>query len=252
MRHLVFLLLLASVPAPAATPTPEMPPQFINIPAVEENAWLTMECTRGKTKDEVSCVFSQVRIEQKTESKAMEEAEKFRAEFLKHSAATRRELAKMCADWKPTLQKSAEAPSNEPFGRDAARIELMALMAAPCACEDDECRIAAFSKLIATQERICRIRTSSFSTTLRRISKNKWVNTPVPAGLCNAVTAIVVERKDTSSWTFTQTRITVDKDTELCSGMAANINRPYVFSSDAPSSTKMDCRFVTTSILGWD
>lgn len=243
--------ILASMPAASATPPPELPPGFINIAAVEERAWLTMECAWGATKTEAICTFTQLRIEQNSVADVTEAVAKFKADYSKDASETRKELAKMCSEWTASFEKGRQAKLAGSRGNDAARIRMIELLEAPCLCRDDACRVQAFGSLVEAQERVCRVLTSSFTATLRRVGKDKWVNSPAPAGVCNAVTAIVVERKPPSSWTFTQTRITVDTDDTFCAGMAANVNRPYVFSSDAASTFKVDCEFVTPSLIGW-
>jgi hypothetical protein len=63
-----------------------------------------------------------------------------------------------------------------------------------------------------------------------------------PAGICNAVNATVIESENGIQWTFRQTRISADQETEICAQL--EIGTVAEYSHDAPNPLAIDCKMV--------
>ncbi|RKH01245.1 hypothetical protein D7X32_21080 [Corallococcus carmarthensis] len=95
----------------------------------------------------------------------------------------------------------------------------------------------------------CHISTNAFEVLFTRMNKKKWINQPRPSGICNVVTAVILERQDDTGvmWTYTQTRVAVDDDAAVCKGF--ELNKPLTFTSGGSSAVVLDCSGIDTSVF---
>lgn len=68
-------------------------------------------------------------------------------------------------------------------------------------------------------ERACRISTQRFTVDLERIGPTRWTGN-VPQSGCASVTTVVLDADASfTGWTYTQTRVAVDRSDPLCAWM---------------------------------
>ncbi|NTX07055.1 hypothetical protein [Myxococcus sp. CA040A] len=250
MRHLIALVLaLLAARSNAAAPKPEAPPLFVNIPAVAENAWLTMDCTGTGSLQTVRCRFTQIRVHRKSPEEVAAAVAAAKAEFQSKPDEPNKLLEEVCSEWNIIGDGYLTGTEEWSAARQRTRALAIQRIAKMCGCPDDACRLDYFLTEVGDAAKACRIISTQFEATLKRVGKNKWINEPKPVGACNAVTAMVAEKAGDNSWTFTQTRLTVDTEIPLCVGMARNVNQPFVFKTDPNVDISLDCSTIRADIL---
>ncbi|WNG34167.1 hypothetical protein F0U61_11430 [Archangium violaceum] len=163
------------------------------------------------------------------------------------------ELKKVCARFstkevQTNFEKSQRSGSPE---RRAASRQEHELWGAVCRCakNDKACLTDALIKAVETDERTCRVSTDEFEMEFTRTGKNKWISNPGPRGACNLVMVTVIERDKEHSylWTYTQTRLSADTDTEFCASLfkdGISLNVPLRYSWNASSTSLVNCERV--------
>lgn len=250
MRHLLTLVLaLLAARSDAATPKLEAPPLFVNIPAVAENAWLTMDCTGTGSLQTIRCRFTQIRIHRKSTEEVAAAVAAAKAEFQLNPDASRESFDEICSEWEIIGDGYLIGTEEWSAARQRTRSLTSQRITKVCACSDDSCRLDSYLAEVENTAKACRIISTQFEATLKRVGKNRWINEPKPVGACNAVTAIVVEKDGDNSWTFTQTRLTVDREIPICLSMAQSVNQPFIFKTDQNVDISLDCSTIRADIL---
>jgi len=101
-------------------------------------------------------------------------------------------------------------------------------------------------KFYDVQENTCKLKLWHAETTFKRISENKWVANPGPQGLCNVIRIQTLEntKEYPMLWKFSEVTVSTDTDSPLCEGLDKGLNKPIVYSWDAPKSMKFDCKYI--------
>ena len=206
----------------------------------EEPSGVEMSCYGVKPFKNLNCKFVQKSVRQKKDSVA-----KFDADLAKLSPSAfegmKKELTSSCSDKKLSKRFIAFTEPESKYKDKQKEI-----FNASCRClnvaDTNKCIVTAFREDAVIRSKTCGISVNSFEEDFHKISENKWMNTPEPKGLCNIVTATTLEFDGEYKWTYSQTRISVDK-TEFCS--VFEINKPYIFESNLYGGIlKLDCEVI--------
>ncbi len=193
----IFLFVLASANAKM-----EFAPVSV-LGSNEEMSVLEMSCSGEKPFANISCDFVQksIRIDGEDNGGDLKDfSDKDIKDF----------KAKTCK----TLEKIDAMKDFQLTARAALELQIAPLEKA-CKCLSEkfskECVKNFIIETDALKKRTCKVVTNKFSVDFKRISENKWMNTPEPKGLCNLVNATTLESDGKYKWTFLQTRISSDK-----------------------------------------
>ena len=206
----------------------------------EESSAVEMTCYGEKPFNKLNCKFVQKSIRQKKDS-----VTKFDADLANLPPGTfekiKKEMKLNCADKTENKRFIAFTEPESKYMEKQKEI-----FNASCKClnspESNKCITSSFREDAILKSKTCGVSVNSFEHEFRKISENKWMNTPEPKGLCNIVNAITLEFDGKYEWTYSQTRISADK-TELCSPF--ELNKPYVFESNLyGGKLKLDCEFI--------
>jgi len=101
-------------------------------------------------------------------------------------------------------------------------------------------------KYYDVQEDTCKLKLWHAETVFERISENKWVANPGPQGLCNVIRIQTLEntKEYPMLWKFSEVTVSTDTDSPLCEGLDKDLNKPIVYSWDAPKSMRFDCKYI--------
>ncbi|WP_147446639.1 hypothetical protein [Corallococcus sp. CA047B] len=221
------------------------------IPAVDSNAWLTMDCTGEAPFKTIDCTFTQLSVTRKSDAEVAAEVAKEKTDIASHMNEMRQGRSKACsAKIVSELRKDVAGKASDiTEGRRKALTTALDQFESMCACKDDVCLVDAYLRMKETTAKTCHISSNAYTMSFTRMSKTKWVNQPKPSGICNVVTAVVLERRDDSGllWTYTQTRLAVDDENALCKGF--DFTKPLVFATGGASAIALDCSAVDASVF---
>lgn len=230
---------------------PESAPSFLNLPAEDDNSWLNMTCQGDESLKRLTCRFVSTGVRKSSESDVAAAVEKVKSAVLAKEGVS--ELKKLCAKFatkevQTKFEKSQRSGSPE---RRAASLQDQELWGAVCRCAENDkaCVVDALGKAVEADERTCRVSSDEFQMEFTRAGKNKWISNPGPRGACNLVMVTVIERdKEYSNlWTYTQTRLSADTDTEFCASLfkdGISLNVPLRHSWNASSTLLVNCERV--------
>lgn len=231
--------------------SPESAPSFLNLPAEDDNSWLNMTCEGEPGLERLTCHFVSTSVRKPAEAAVAAAVEKVKSAVLAKEGAS--EMKKLCANFtskkvQTTFEKSQRSGSPE---RRAASRQDQELWGAICRCAENDkaCLVDALGKAVEAEERTCRVFTNEFQMEFTRAGKDKWISNPGPKGACNLVMVTVIERDKEHSnlWTYTQTRLSADSDTELCASLfkdGISLNVPLRHSWNASNTSLVNCERV--------
>jgi hypothetical protein len=211
----------------AAEPKTLSPPSFLYLPSQNDNSALSMDCDGQPPFSTLHCSFTQVTVSRSSQT------EEKRQSFVKDlSSAPWTELQKTLAEMCPKLDgRAPEMLMPDPGSAKAAsRAELISRARPLCACKDVTCARAEFATFFGGLERDqCAVWTNAFERDFTRApGERKWVSNPGPQGLCNVVDVVVIESDESGwLWTYTQTRVTLDRSNKLCESKEPNLKMVY-------------------------
>lgn len=200
-----------------------------------EMSALVMTCSGEKPFKTLECDFIQKSLSRKVD--AVAEAEKSLAAWKdKDFEDGKKKIDSLCAsgnfkDWRDGKVALEEY--------DQLEYQLF-LKSCICKASAKECVKNYIIEKSGLEAKVCKFNENSFNTNFKQISKNKWMNTPEPKGLCNIVNAITLEFDGKYTWTFNQTRVSADKG-ELCS--AFELNKPATYRTTPGKKFKLACEF---------
>jgi len=245
LKNLLIMLLLAATPAYAETDAKDItdPPHFNLMGSIGNNSAMTMKCYGEAPFQEIDCAFTQVMIsatsakdlaDRKVE--AIKELEKVQQ---KEIQSLKKELSATDMEKFQTRMKNA-TPEQQAYAQD-----LLSVIKAITSSKDK----VSLKKALLDQQDIegatCSIALNTFDLHFSRISKNKWLYNPGPAGLCNVVRVSTLENSETypELWTYTQSTVTADKD-PVCQKWV-EVGATMVTSWDSPKAFRFgQCKYI--------
>jgi hypothetical protein len=235
------------------------PPDFALLSNPEEKSAITVHCQMTKDENEADCDFAQMSVRQPPEDNpnTVDEQNKYLEEQIKN--LSHEELAKeidtICAAADNWVKESSRPMANERKPYYQWRIESKKKI---CACRMQnkdivrQCLIDSMTYADKDEPKPCEFSTITFSARFKRVSDKKWIYNPGPTGICNLVTVITLEgesarlvtTEDRNLWTYTQTRVSSDKEPQICAGFASQLNKPSVFTWKEISTIALNCKSV--------
>jgi hypothetical protein len=241
MQVLAVLLMAGVLDEPAAIPRKgkaETLPGFYYLPSQTENSAVTLdECEGDPPYLHLVCHFTQVGVSRKSREDVAKDRQQTSAIPDAEAAKELASIQKNCP-----MQKAIGYAGLSPEKR-AAVDQVSSLFGAVCGCREVSCLRATMGKVIDDEADTCKVWTYHFTLEFDRvIGERKWISNPGPQGLCNMVTAVVIEedRDHPFLWTYTQKRITVDRSGEFCKNL--DPEQTMVNSWNTPSSILMNCK----------
>jgi len=202
-----------------------------------------MKCYGEAPFQEIDCAFTQVMISA-TSAKDLSDR---KAETLKELEGMqskdiqnlKKELTSTDIDKFQNRMKSA-TPEQREYAQD-----IVTILKSVASSKDK----VSLKKAMLEQEDMkgatCSITLNTFELHFLRISKNKWLYNPGPAGLCKVVRVSTLENLEDhpNLWTFTQTTVTADKDS-TCQKWV-DVGSTMVTSWDSPKAFKFgQCKYI--------
>jgi hypothetical protein len=220
-----------------------LPPTYVTLGSFASNAKLYFECQGTRPFNRLKCQFTTLSIR----TMSATERDKQRASLSEIDKATPNEIAtlknSMAEARGPTFAQLLSRSTPEQAGylkdfRDASAYIVNA--------KDKSELKAAISRLNELEERTCKIRFWNWEAEFERAGKHKWISNPGPEGLCNVVRVRVLENREgyENLWTLTETMLSIDADASQTFCSDAEVNKPTVYSWDAPKTIKPDCRYL--------
>ncbi|GEM_PF-3644561 len=205
-----------------------------------EMSVLEMYCTGTPPFKTMTCEFTQkaIRTNRTAVDNAIESNKKLKIEDL----STDKEVKRICE-----LAKSKDLPSHELPSVNEVYKNQIAFQKKICDCrtkKDLDCAKEAIVDQAKIEQRTCKIATTNYKLEFNKISDKKWMNTPTPQGLCKVVNAMTLEWDGNFKWTYTQTRLSADSDSELCKSL--DVLKPVVYKT-GDMIHKVDCEYIDLS-----
>ncbi len=230
---------------------PTSAPAFLNLGSLENNSSLSMECVGNPPFINIHCTFTQLTIRKDSEKEinetvsSMDEALKNEKES-KIKEAIERACVDLNSDWVKKLLSGAKTEAKKKsLEQDKKLAEEI------CACNNGphipllnnkkECFRKAYLNSIRRDASKCKISVNTFEKEFKKVGSRKWMSDVRPSGLCDFVNSFIIEHDKTypNLWTYTQVRLSADKDTEFCRGFT--LNEPQVYSWSIPADLTMSC-----------
>ncbi len=245
LKNILIMLLLAATPAYAETEAKDItePPHFNFMGSIGNNSAMAMKCYGEAPFQEIDCAFTQVMIsatsakdlaDRKVE--AIKELEKVQQ---KEIQSLKKELTATDMEKFQNRMKNA-SPEQQAYAQD-----LVSIIKAITSSKDK----VSLKKALLDQQDLegatCSITLNTFEQHFSRISKNKWLYNPGPAGLCNVVRVSTLENSEAypELWTYTSTTVTADKD-PACQKWV-EVGATMVTSWDSPKAFKFgQCKYI--------
>lgn len=245
LKKILVLLLFAATPVFAETESKDItePPYFDFMGSIGNNSAMSMKCYGEAPFQELDCAFTQVMI---SATSAKDLAER-KAEVIKDLDKVQQNDIKSMKKGLSSadMEKLQGRMKNATPEQQAYVQDLMPILKALTSSNDK----VSLKKVILDQQDMegatCSITLNTFDLHFSRISKNKWLSNPGPAGLCNVVRVSTLENLEDhpNLWTFTQTTVTADKDA-TCQNWI-DVGATFVASWDSPRAFKFgQCKYI--------
>lgn len=236
----------AAPPAkPKAADAGVTPPYGITLGSFDSNVSLYLECQTQKPYADVDCQITWMALRKISE----EDDRKARAEFADIDKASDKDLADVKQTFSPDniAKLKARATRATPEQR-AALNDFVAFGQEAATATTRPAMKALLGKFQDMQKNTCTIDIWQDHVSLKRAgsSANQWIFNPGPQGLCNVVNVAVLERdpKYQALWRYTVTEVSADSSSALCKGLGNALNRPEVYSWDAPDTIVPGCKYL--------
>jgi len=225
----------------------EVAPYFFYLPSQDDNSALSMECHGTPPFNSMSCRFTQVTVSRPASGDAKSQQEAI-AELDSMPWDKLRALRDdMCGNLNAPKTREWRLIPRQGSAKAAGQARALAMIRPICGCRDAACVRAQFSAYLALERETCKVWVNTFDVDFKRASRERrWVSNSEPEGLCNVVTAIVIEQeagdKAGVKWTYTQTRLAADTTSPLCKAFELNV--PAVNSWKALGTISLDCKSI--------
>jgi hypothetical protein len=93
----------------------------------------------------------------------------------------------------------------------------------------------------------CGLTIQNWEMGFTRVSDNKWINSPEPAGMCNIVKVYELTFTDDIYWTMTETRVSADTESPNCKSTKNELMKPTRWLTPGPAFFQLPCEFITWS-----
>lgn len=199
-----------------------------------EAGQISMRCTGEAPYDILECQFVQASVWHPDRTFD----EKAKAEFLKISEKELNAKFKSCKDADSKIAKARAENAKLPEPQRLYREREIEFGLEICSCVESKsleerrnCLVSKFEKQDENKSKThCSVMTNDFRLTFKRAGPRKWINNDGAKGLCDVVNVSIIEHEpdSTSLWTYTQTRLSADTDSDLCKHL--DINKPVSYS----------------------
>lgn len=245
LKNILFFMLFAATPAFAETEDKDIaaPPHFNFMGSIGNNSAMAMKCYGEAPFQEIDCAFIQVMI---SATSAKDLADR-KVEAIKElEKIDHKELQSLKKELSATgIEKFQNRIKNATPEQQAYAQDFVSIIKAITSSKDK----ISLKKAILDQQDIegatCSITLNTFELHFSRISKNKWLHNPGPAGLCNVVRVSTLENSEAypELWTYTQTTVTADKD-PACQKWV-EVGATMITSWDSPKAFKFgQCKYI--------
>lgn len=227
------------------------PPSFFENGTNADSSVLTMDCEGVKPFDQLECKFIQTRISKKDTEEVEKEIEALKTDIKKMTDdELSKQIERLCENLE-NGKKKATTISTLPQEKKAYLNLVQQDWTPTCDCKKPgvfvskrDCLIKAMEPILSREKETCHITVNTFELNFKRHGSRKWISNPGPKGICGLVNVATIEHKAETSllWSYTQTRVAGNTDSENC--RKYDLNKPITYSWDATSESLMNCSII--------
>jgi hypothetical protein len=214
-----------------------LPPSFVTLGSFATNARLHFECESDANYSTLDCRVTSLSLKKQEQVDLGELDRQSDTDF---------------ATLKNTFSKEPQAAIAERLQRSTPEqgeaLRNYAAVANEVHNADTRPKLkSALAKLVEIQRNTCEISIWSSRTKFDRVgTSRRWMSNPGPQGLCNVVTVSTLGPEDNHPglWRFTTITVSADTSSPACAFYKPLINKPEVYSWDAPDTIAAACKYL--------
>jgi hypothetical protein len=232
---------IAQATPPANKEDQFLPPSFLTLASFDNNAKVHIECEGNAPYPVFDCTLTFLSIHHKTDA----EAKQAQADLSQIDKVSDADIAKLKETYSAeSIAKMQSRMARATPEQRAYMTEVVAMGKQITAASTRANLKLAMSKFNDMDQDTCGMRISQAKLTFSKAGKHRWVYNPGPEGLCKVVQVGVLEVEHTALWKYTTTSVSADTDGQLCGTLKNSLNKPEVYSWDAPGTVATSCKFL--------